>query len=92
MITWDDAKRRSNLAKHGLDFAEAEAVLDGPMTTEEDARVAYGEQRINALGLLHSAVIAMTYTERNGDLHIISLRKATRYEAQAFARGIFGQP
>jgi len=90
MITWDEAKRRSNLAKHGLDFAEAEAVFDGPITTEEDTRVAYGEQRINTLDLLHGAVIAITYTERNGDLHLISLRKATRYEAQAFARRIFG--
>ena len=25
--TWDEAKRRSNLAKHGLDFANADMVL-----------------------------------------------------------------
>ena len=92
MITWDDAKRRSNLAKHGLDFADAEAVIDGPITTEEDARDAYGEQRMNLLGLLRGQIVAMTYTERNGNLHIISLRKATRHEARSFARRFSKQP
>lgn len=27
-LTWDEAKRRSNLLKHGLDFAQAHWVLD----------------------------------------------------------------
>jgi len=30
MYEWDEAKNRSNLAKHGLDFADAEQVLTGP--------------------------------------------------------------
>lgn len=27
-LIWDEAKRLSNLAKHGFDFAQADAVLD----------------------------------------------------------------
>jgi uncharacterized DUF497 family protein len=27
---WDDAKNRGNLAKHGLDFADAQLVFAGP--------------------------------------------------------------
>ncbi len=27
-LSWDEAKRQSNLRKHGLDFADAGAVLD----------------------------------------------------------------
>lgn len=89
MITWDDTKRRANMAKHGLDFVGAEAVFDGPVMTEEDARLAYGEPRTNLIGLLHGSVVFMTYTERGDDLHIISLRPATRHEAQRYVRTIF---
>ncbi len=27
---WDEAKRHTNLAKHGLDFLDADLVLEGP--------------------------------------------------------------
>jgi uncharacterized DUF497 family protein len=89
MITWDEEKRAANLEKHGLDFAAAETVFDGPVIAEEDSRLAYGEQRINLIGLLHGAVVFMTYTERDGDLHIISLRSATRHEAKHYFRTAF---
>ena len=28
---WDKAKNRSNIAKHGIDFADAVAVFEGPL-------------------------------------------------------------
>lgn len=89
MITWDEEKRATNLEKHGLDFAAAEAVFDGPVITAEDSRLAYGEQRINLIGLLRGVVVYMTYTERDGDPHIISLRPATRHEATQYFRTAF---
>jgi uncharacterized DUF497 family protein len=39
---WDDAKNRSNFAKHGLDFADAELVFAGPCVTFVDDRFDYG--------------------------------------------------
>ena len=39
----DDAKNRSNFAKHGLDFADAELVFAGPCVTFVDNRFDYGE-------------------------------------------------
>lgn len=33
MLTWDEAKRRENLRKHRIDFAELEPVFDLPMVT-----------------------------------------------------------
>jgi hypothetical protein len=84
MVTWDETKRQANLRNHGLDFVGCEAVFDGPIVTREDAREAYGEQRINLLGWLHGHVIHMTYTERGETLHVISLRRATRHEAQRY--------
>ena len=49
--TWDEAKRRTNLRKHGLDFVDAPTVFTGPTFTFEDDRFAYGEQRFIARSL-----------------------------------------
>ena len=49
---WGDAKNRSNFAKHGLDFADAELVFAGPCVTFVDNRFDYGEERFVTLGLL----------------------------------------
>jgi uncharacterized DUF497 family protein len=49
IYTWDETKRRSNLRKHGLDFADAPAVLAGRTFTMEDSRD-YGERRFTAIG------------------------------------------
>jgi uncharacterized protein len=84
MFTWDEAKRLLNLKAHELDFVGCEVVFNGPVITQEDDRLAYGEMRINLLGLLQGIVVHMTYTERGDDVHIISLRKATKHEARQF--------
>jgi uncharacterized DUF497 family protein len=36
---WDEAKKRKNLAKHGLSFEDAEQVFLGPCVTFEDDRL-----------------------------------------------------
>lgn len=42
---WNEAKRQSNLEKHGVDFIDAARVLaDAPLILE-DTRHDYGEQR-----------------------------------------------
>lgn len=84
MVTWDEPKRRRNIKEHGLDFAGCDAVFDHPIVTWEDAREAYGEQRINLLGWLNGAMVHMTYTERGDDMHVISLRKAEKHEIKFF--------
>jgi uncharacterized DUF497 family protein len=75
-----------------LDFAACAAVFDGPVTTWNDAREAYGEQRMNLLGFLNGVVVHLTYTERGEDLHVISLRKAEKHEIRFFASGLSGNP
>lgn len=88
VVTWDERKRRANLARHGLDFTGCEEVFDAPVLTMEDARKAYGEQRLNLLGWLRDRVVHMTYTERGEDLHVISLREATKHEARYYFKAI----
>lgn len=84
MVTWDEVKRRSNLKNHGLDFAGCERVFDAPVLTRDDDRLAYGEQRINLIGILDGHVVHLTYTEREAGLHAISLRKANKHEARSY--------
>ncbi len=92
MVTWDEAKRRENIRKHELDFVGCEAIFSGPVISEEDARSAYSEQRINVIGFLRGEVVFMTYTERGNDLHVISLRRATRHETKRLAQGLPHHP
>jgi len=84
VITWDESKRKLNLQKHGIDFREAEEIFDGPTVTAEDARMSYGEQRLVTLGVLNGVVVSMTYTERGGNLRIISIRKALKHETRSY--------
>lgn len=87
-MIWDEEKRRSNLAKHGLDFADAHEVFRGAVFVFEDKRQSYGEQRfiaLGALGMLREIVVAIAFTEPEEDLiRIISMRKAIRNEQQIY--------
>ncbi len=47
MPMWDEAKRRANLKKHGIDFEGCESIFDGPVVVLEDARDFYGEPLVS---------------------------------------------
>lgn len=91
-MTWDERKRAANLRRHGLDFEGCESVFDYPVITREDVREAYGEQRINLLGWLDGRVVQLIYTEREEDLHVISLREATKHEARIYFEVLSSEP
>ena len=84
MTTWDEPKRRRNIKGHGLDFVGCDAIWDHFTITREDVRQAYGEKRLVAFGLLDNEVVVMAYTERRTGPHIISLRKAEKYETRYY--------
>ena len=84
---WDGAKNRSNFAKHGLSFADAEQVLTGPCVTFVDDRFNYGEERFNTLGLLAGRVVFIAHAPRGDDItRIISMRKANRREQKIYQK------
>ncbi|MBI3716741.1 MAG: BrnT family toxin [Betaproteobacteria bacterium] len=87
-FTWDEAKRKSNLAKHGLDFADASRVFAGPIALFEDPRHDYGEQRMIAVGLLDSLVVLVVHVESDETIRIISLRKADKHETNLYFQNI----
>lgn len=49
-VEWDDAKRRSNLEEHGVDFLDAALIFENPTIEAEDTRHDYGERRFRAAG------------------------------------------
>jgi uncharacterized DUF497 family protein len=47
-LIWDEAKREANLAKHGLDFADAAWVLESDYRMDA-ITVRKGEQRVESM-------------------------------------------
>ncbi len=84
MPTWDESKRRRNIRLHGLDFEGADAVWDNFTVTREDMRADYGEKRMVTFGILGGEVVVLVHTEGNNEMHVISLRKAEKYEARYY--------
>jgi uncharacterized DUF497 family protein len=84
MFSWHETKRLANLRKHGIDFRDAPKIFHGFTLTAEDDRESYGERRFLTLGLLEDQVVSVAHTEREEDVRIISIRKATRHEARFY--------
>jgi uncharacterized DUF497 family protein len=75
----------ANIVKHGLDFHDAQQVLDGPAIGAEDIKGDYAEQRFLAFGPLREYIVAISYTYEVKDaIRIISMRRATPYERKKF--------
>jgi uncharacterized protein len=81
--TWDPEKNRRNKLKHRIAFEDAIAIFDQMTIEQIDDRLDYGEERINAIGLLGTNAIVVTYVEKSEDeKRIISARAATFEEAR----------
>jgi uncharacterized protein len=83
---WDEAKRRSNLHRHGIDFNVVEKILAGPTISVVDDRFDYGEMRLQTFGLLNGKVVAITHSEDDDVMRVISIRKATKHEEKIYFR------
>ncbi|MGE0222717.1 MAG: BrnT family toxin [Acetobacteraceae bacterium] len=81
---WDEAKRRANLAKHGVDFAAAEGFEWETATIQPDLRRDNGETRFRAFGLINDMLHLLVFTMRHGVCRIISFRPANRKEVIAY--------
>ena len=87
-FSWDEAKQKANIAKHGLDFADASRVFESPMVLFEDDRQDYGEQRMIGIGLLESLVVLIVHVESETLIRIISMRKADNNETNLYYQNI----
>ncbi len=83
-VIWDEAKRESNLRKHGIDFRDVHDVFEGKTVTFQDERD-YNEERFITIGLLHFQVVVIVYAYRDENgIRLISARRATKYEQKRF--------
>ena len=89
MFEWDEAKNRSNIRKHGLDFSDAEEMFRGFLLVRPDVREDYGEERWIGIGTIRGLCVSVAFAIRPEDtVRIISLRKADHEERKEYEKAI----
>ena len=87
-FSWDQAKARSNLKKHGISFEEAQSVFYDDFAVQFHDEDSSEEERFILLGLSsQSRILVVVHCERGPggeELRIISARKATKKEHQHY--------
>jgi len=87
-FAWDSRKARSNIAKHGVSFEEAQStffdesarLLDDPDHSEEEERFLLLGYSIHARCL----VVCHCYRESDSVIRLISARRATAREESEY--------
>ncbi len=86
-IEWDPVKARANLAKHGVSFEEASALLSGDADALEifDVEHSREEDRFIAIGSAARGILVVVYAVAEDDgIRVVSARKATRRERERY--------
>lgn len=83
--TWDENKRQTNLEKHGLDFSNADSVLNSRYRLDVSV-VRGGEERIQSFSYVMGklAVLSVVHLERDNMNRIISFRYASETESEIY--------
>jgi uncharacterized DUF497 family protein len=82
---WDDNKNQQNQAKHGIDFYDAVRIfMDIDRIEVVDDRKNYRETRYRTVGTAFNVVLTVVYTMRSSRYRLISARKASRHEREAY--------
>lgn len=91
--TWDQVKNDANLLAHGLSFEAAVLVFDDPLAATREDPYPY-EERWRTMGMVGTQVVMVVHTWPHFDAQsgqetgrIISARKATRREREAYEEG-----
>ncbi len=85
---WDEAKRRGNLAKHGVDFVDMEVFFDGRPVITGVSRYP-DEPRLVTTGVLDGRFYTVVWTRRGEAIRLISARRARDAEQRAY-RSLYG--
>ncbi len=82
---FDPAKAAGTLRKHGVSFADAEAVFMDPLALHRIDPDAEGEERFVAIGAGSTGhLLIVVYTLRGEAIRLISARRATPVEIRAY--------
>ena len=79
---WDAAKAAANLRRHGISFEEAATVfLDSLARIHDDPDHSVSERRAIIVGQsLQGRLLVVSFTDRGGNIRLISARPVTRHE------------
>ena len=80
---FDEAKSRSNIAKHGIDFLAAQDLWNDPMLLEIPARTD-DEPRYLVIGLIGEKHWSAVITYRGTHIRLISVRRARTEEVALY--------
>jgi len=85
---WNQNKAAKNIGKHRVSFDEAATIFDDPMfLTVVDEEHSVDEERYISIGLSrHGRLLMVAHTDRQGQIRIISARKATKKEEKFYAK------
>jgi len=88
-IEWDAAKVAANFRKHRIGFEEASTALLDPRALAQEDVSSDDEYRGVLVGMSARARLpTLVYTLRRADrIRLISARRATRKEAEFYAKG-----
>jgi hypothetical protein len=82
---WDEAKRKTNLKKHGLDFRDACLVYENPDKCTYDASRGEEYRLMDiALAVIKGRLLTLVYSEQDDDVRVISFRHASRTERKQY--------
>jgi uncharacterized DUF497 family protein len=84
-LIWDEAKREANLARHGLDFADAWWVLESRYRLDA-LKEHGGEARIQSFAYVvdRLAVLSLVHLPREDAVRIVSYRHASEEESENY--------
>jgi uncharacterized DUF497 family protein len=86
---WDEAKRLSNIAKHGIDFLRVRRVFDGRSRLDV-ASPRMEEHRYVSVAVLDGVMVSVVWTMRGGGtVRIISARRSRDAEERKY-RQLYG--
>jgi uncharacterized DUF497 family protein len=84
-IVWDEPKRRSNLATHGLDLADAESFAWEDAVVIPGHPASDGRPRFRAVGWLADELVTVVFSPLGAEaISVISMRAASRKERKLY--------
>ena len=83
---WDESKRIKNIVFHGVDFYSIEDFEWNRSLIFDDNRKDYGESRYIAFAPIENRLHCAVFTNRYGNIRLISLRKANPREVKLYER------
>ena len=82
-LEFDEAESRANLAKHGIDFIQAQRNCDDPDFVEINAK-SVDELRALVIGRVDQKYWSAVITFRDGSIRLISVRSSRHTEVALY--------